>query len=107
MKLYKSLRFRIFLSMLLLLVLTFVALSVLTGIQYRKSRRLPPGTTAAQSQYQGKYQLRPQEHHLSRGTDMIPLIFKTRSMRLRTSTISKSTSTILKATCQSSPDYRF
>ena len=36
MSLYNSLRFRIFLSMLLLLVMTFISLSVLTVIQYKE-----------------------------------------------------------------------
>jgi len=39
MKFYKSLRFRIFFAMLMLLVMTFVSLSVLTVLQYREEAK--------------------------------------------------------------------
>ncbi|HPF09820.1 MAG TPA: ATP-binding protein [Flavobacteriaceae bacterium] len=85
MKLYKSLRFRIFLSMLLLLVLTFVALSVLTGIQYKEEaedyHRERLLRKEANIKENINYVLKNTTYPVE--TDMIPLIFKTKIYEIK------------------------
>ena len=85
MKLYKSLRFRIFLSMLLLLVLTFVALSVLTGIQYKEEaedyHRERLLRKEANIKENINYVLKNTTYPVE--TDMMPLIFKTKIYEIK------------------------
>lgn len=85
MSLYNSLRFRIFLSMLLLLVMTFISLSVLTVIQYKeeaedyhRERLLRKESNIRENiNYVLKNTTYPVE------TDMIPLIFKSKIYEIK------------------------
>lgn len=80
MRFYQSLRFRIFLSMMLLLVITFISLSVLTVIQYKeeaedyhRERLLRKESNIKENiNYVLKNTTYPVE------TTMIPLIFKSK-----------------------------
>lgn len=85
MSLYNSLRFRIFLSMLLLLVMTFISLSVLTVIQYKeeaedyhRERLLRKESNIKENiNYVLKNTTYPVE------TEMIPLIFKSKIYEIK------------------------
>lgn len=85
MSLYNSLRFRIFLAMLLLLVMTFISLSVLTVIQYKeeaedyhRERLLRKESNIKENiNYVLKNTTYPVE------TNMIPLIFKSKIYEIK------------------------
>ncbi len=85
MKFYKSLRFRIFLSMLLLLVLTFISLTVLTAIQYKEeaedyhSERLQRKENNIKENI--NYVLKNTTYPVE--TEMIPLIFKSKIYEIK------------------------
>lgn len=85
MKLYQSLRFRIFLSMLFLLVMTFISIALVTALQYKeeaedyhKERLLRKENNIKENiNYVLKNTTYPVE------TDMIPLIFKSKIYEIK------------------------
>jgi signal transduction histidine kinase len=80
MKFYQSLRFRIFLSMMLLLVITFISLSVLTVIQYKEEAEDYHRERLLRKEINIKeninYVLKNTTYPVE--TNMIPLIFKSK-----------------------------
>lgn len=85
MKLYQSFRFRIFLSMLFLLVMTFISIALVTALQYKeeaedyhKERLLRKENNIKENiNYVLKNTTYPVE------TDMIPLIFKSKIYEIK------------------------
>ena len=85
MRFYKSLRFRIFLAMLLLLLMTFIALSVLTAIQYKEEaedyHRERLLRKEANIKENINYVLKNTTYPVE--TEMIPLIFKSKIYEIK------------------------
>ncbi|MEZ4875242.1 MAG: ATP-binding protein [Flavobacteriaceae bacterium] len=85
MKFYKSLRFRIFLAMLLLLIMTFIALSVLTAIQYKEEaedyHRERLLRKEANIKENINYVLKNTTYPVE--TEMMPLIFKSKIYEIK------------------------
>lgn len=85
MKFYKSLRFRIFLSMLLLLVMTFISLSIVTAIQYKEEaedyHRERLLRKEANIKENINYVLKNTTYPIE--TEVIPLIFKSKIYEIK------------------------
>lgn len=85
MRFYKSLRFRIFLAMLLLLVMTFIALAIVTAIQYKEEaedyHRERLLRKEANIKENINYVLKNTTYPVE--TDMIPLIFKSKIYEIK------------------------
>ncbi len=85
MKFYKSLRFRIFLSMLLLLVMTFISLSIVTAIQYKEEaedyHRERLLRKEANIKENINYVLKNTTYPVE--TELIPLIFKSKIYEIK------------------------
>lgn len=85
MRFYKSLRFRIFLSMLLLLVMTFISLSIVTAIQYKEEaedyHRERLLRKEANIKENINYVLKNTTYPVE--TELIPLIFKSKIYEIK------------------------